>query len=293
MSPTCDDEAMRSLIGFLALDRLSAEERVAVTAHLESCASCRGERDEVDQVVSVLGMLSVADVSALLSEYAMPEAATPAPVTDQLFGAPGAPRPAPRAGDPADRPRVVPHVDRASRKRAQPLTIGEGTLRPRPATGPLARGPHTHRPARTRRRPTVVVGVLTAGVALALSTVLLLNPWTSSDRLGPVVAVAATKDGTSGVDISATLYAEEGGLSVRLAADGLGLGVYQLYAVTRDGEDLLLGRLTGAQGENSYAGDIPVPIDDLSSFSLRQVDGPLSVSVAVTREPAPENHGGR
>jgi len=253
---TCDDEAMRSMIGFLSLGRLTEAERRAVTGHLESCLSCRTERDEVDRVVSLLGLLSTADVSDLVGDLDPAEATAPSPAVA------------------ADRQ----------------IRCGEGNRRPRPAAGPLVRGPHTRRSATSRRWRTVAFG-LTGLVALALSTLLLLNPWPSPDRLGPVVAVAAAQDVTSGVDMSATLYAGDHQVGVRLRTDGLGLGSYQLYAVTEDGAELLLGRLTGKPGEGTYAGEIPLPIDELQSFSLRQVDGPLTVSAAITKGAVPKKPG--
>jgi hypothetical protein len=120
-------------------------------------------------------------------------------------------------------------------------------------------------------------------VALAVSSMLLLNPWTAADTLGPVVAVAATRDVISGVDVSATVHDDDDQLSVRLTASGLGPGGYQLYAVTDGGEDLLLGLLSGAPGKNTYAGDVAIPAGDLWYFSLEQVDGPLIIPVTVTR----------
>jgi hypothetical protein len=274
-TPACADEAMREQIGFLVLGRLSADEHRAVTAHLAGCAACRDERDQVDGVVAALGMLAVADVRDLVAEFGLPERSAPA--GDQLFGAPGAPRP-----KPVDPPRSKPGPAPA-RPARDVRRIGEGYLPPRPATGPLARGPHTHRPSRTRRRRTVTVSALAGVAVLVLSTVLLLNPWTAGEHLGPVVAVAVAKDESSGVDVSATVYDEDGRASVRLTAEGLGLGVYQLYAVPRSGSDLLLGRLSGAAGKNTFAGDIPVPAADLWYFSVRQVDGPLMIVATLTQ----------
>jgi anti-sigma factor RsiW len=242
-APTCDNETMRSLVGFLVLGRLTAEERAAVTEHLRACPACRAERDEVDTVVSVLGLLTEDDVRELVSEYGV--TAPAATRNDQLFGAPGAPRVVRTVGEPA-RPGAIPR-----------------------------------KPRRRLRTGTVLAA---AGVAaLTLSTVLLLGPWGASNGLGPVVAVAATRDNGSGVDMSATVYAEDGRVSVRLSANNLPPGAYQLYAVTVEGEDLLLGRLTGEPGKGTYAGTIPVPVGRLMSFQLRQIDGALLVSADVTK----------
>ncbi|GLZ01992.1 zf-HC2 domain-containing protein [Actinoplanes sp. NBRC 103695] len=281
----CDDEATRSLIGFLALGRLSPDERSAVTGHLRSCASCRAERAEVDSVISILGMLSVTDFRALAAEFGGPAAATARPVPDQLFGAPGAPRPVTEPVRPAGSSHVVRRV--SMEPGLPPIRLGEGHLTPRPATGRLARGPHTHRrPGGRRPRTGVVVG-LTSVVVIALGGLFVSRSWSQAGGLGPVIAVAATRDDSSGVDVSATLYEQGGQVSVRLAATGLAPGVYQLYAVTDAGEDLLLGRLTGSSGGGTYAGDIPVRVDDLWYFGVREVDGGLIVVATVSRESTP------
>src|SRR6185312_5367549 len=116
-SAPCDDEAMRSLVGFLVLGRLSAGEHAAVTAHLRSCPPCREERDQVDGVVALLGRLSVADVQSLAAEFGAPEPVGAAAGADQLFGAPGAPRavaapPGPALVTPALVTKVEPRVVR-------------------------------------------------------------------------------------------------------------------------------------------------------------------------------------
>ena len=171
----------------------------------------------------------------------------------------------------------APVIDR------QRLRLAEGYLPPRPTTGPLARGPHSHRKQRSRRRAVAAVG-LTGVLAAALGTTLLVRAWSGTSGPGPVVAMASTEDDTSGVGMSAVLYEADGHVSVRLTADGLTPGaIYQLYAVNDDGEDMLLGQLTGDPGGATYSGDIELPVDDLWYFSVREVDGALSVSANVVK----------
>jgi hypothetical protein len=290
----CADGRMRTLVGFLALDRVSDAERETVTAHLDDCDACRTERAEVDRIVTILGRLSPADVRDLVAEFGAGPGSVPGRVAtpgDQLFGAPGAPRPAPVATP----PRSVPAPERkpaappvVAEKPVAPtpvlsqprIAVGEGYLPPRPATGPLARGPHSHRRAR-RKRLRIAVG-LSGALVVALGAVFVIRPWDAAGGLGPVIAVAASGDAGSGVQINAVIYDDGGQASVRLTAEGLDPAVnYQLFAVTGDGEDLLLGQLTGEPGGGAYAGEIALPVNDLWSFSVRQVDGTIMISAEV------------
>ncbi|MFI5838785.1 zf-HC2 domain-containing protein [Catenuloplanes sp. NPDC051500] len=171
----------------------------------------------------------------------------------------------------------APTVDR------QKLRMAEGYLPPRPTTGPLARGPHSHRKALSRRRRTAAAVGLTGVVVVALGVTLLLAPWGGAEGT-PLVAVASMDDDVSGISMSALLYEDDSTVSVRLTADGLAPGTaYELYAVKNNGEDMLLGRLTGDPGGGTFAGDIALPVDDLWYFSVREVDGGLSVSANVVK----------
>ncbi|WP_033341701.1 anti-sigma factor [Catenuloplanes japonicus] len=291
---TCADGRMRTLVGFLALDRVSDAERETVAAHLEACDACRVERDEVERIVAILARLSPADVRELVAEFGTGPGGAPGHVTtpgDQLFGAPGAPRPALVATP----PRSVPGPEKTVPAPAKPVVpapapvavipqpkvaVGEGYLPPRPATGPLARGPHSHRRAR-RKRLRIAVG-LSGALVVALGTVFAIRPWDTADGLGPVIAVADSGDDLSGVQMNAIIYDDGGQAGVHLTAGGLDPAVdYQLFAVTGDGEDLLLGRLTGAPGGGTYTGEIALPVDDLWSFSVRKVDGTIMISADV------------
>ncbi|GAB7042446.1 MULTISPECIES: zf-HC2 domain-containing protein [Catenuloplanes] len=182
-------------------------------------------------------------------------------------------RPATGELRPVARIGPVPAIDRAQ------LRLGEGYLPPRPTTGPLARGPHSHRRARSRRRTRVLV---VAGVlVVAVGTALLIRPLLTEDP-PPVVAVASIDDEVSGVSVSAVLYEEDGRVSVRLTADGLVAGTaYELYVVQDDGTDLLLGALSGDPGGGTFTGDLPLPADQLWYFSVREVGGALTVSANV------------
>ncbi|GAB7052331.1 zf-HC2 domain-containing protein [Catenuloplanes indicus] len=202
------------------------------------------------------------------------------PADSQASRLEAAVRPATGELRPVARIGPVPAIDRAQ------LRLGEGYLPPRPATGPLARGPHSHRRQRSRRRTRVLVvaGVLVA----AVGTSLLIRPLLTEDA-PPVVAVASIDDDVSGVAVSAVLYEEDGRVSVRLTADGLTPGTaYELYAVQDDGTDLLLGGLTGDPDGGTFTGDLPLPVDQLWYFSVREVDGALTVSANVVEgSPAP------
>ncbi|MDR7274257.1 zf-HC2 domain-containing protein [Catenuloplanes atrovinosus] len=312
-APVCDDGRMRTLVGFLALDRLADAERDGVLAHLETCEACRAERDEVERIVAILGRLSPDDVRDLITEFGPgPAAAARAPLPgDELFGAPGAPRPALVAAPPRTPPLALPAapVPPAARPvvpaaRAVPesrpaiaapprIGVGEGYLPPRPATGPLARGPHSHRRAR-RTRLRAAVG-LSGALVVALGAVLVIRPWGTADELGPIAAVAATADDASGMGMNAVIYQEDGQASVRLTADGLAPDTrYQLYVVTGDGEELLLGQLSGEAGGGTYTGDIAVPVDDLWYFTVRQVDGSVMISANVVMgSPGPSEGAGK
>ncbi|MEV7986821.1 hypothetical protein [Micromonospora sp. NPDC085948] len=300
---TCDDAAMRTNVCLLVLGRLSGAEETAVSAHLRRCATCRAEREEIDHTVGTLRLLSDTHVRRLVADFgAGPADPGRAPPGDHLFGAPGAAlaRDLPaRAVTPVGSVRETHAAPRfpvpdevGPVARARPATIddryragpGEGFLPPRPATGPLSRGPHSHRrPRSPRRRVGGMVGV-TGLLAVALSTALLIEPWNAADSPGPVVAVATTEDGTGGVEFSAVLYDDDGQVNLRVTTDGLAPETsYQLWALTRAGEELLLGRLNGKTGRGAYAGGVAVSVDDLSQLSVRQVDGGVLVTADVIK----------
>ncbi|MEU7588477.1 zf-HC2 domain-containing protein [Micromonospora sp. NPDC049230] len=306
---TCVDATMRTSVCMLVLGLLSELERHDVATHLDSCASCRAEREEIGHTVDTLGLLSATHVRRLIADFgAGPAEPDRTPPGDRLFGAPGAPpardlparteapvgivretRAVSRLGVPDDvrpvtqaRPATV-----SDRHRAGP---GEGFLPPRPATGPLSRGPHSHRRPRSRRRRLGGVVGVSGLLAVALSTTLLVEPWHATDSPGPVVAVATTDDGASGVEFSAVLYDDDGQVNLRVSTDGLAPDAsYQLWALTTAGEELLLGRLNGTPGRGGYAGDVAVSVDDLSQLSVRHVDGGVLVTAEVIKgSPRPD-----
>nr|WP_221382687.1 zf-HC2 domain-containing protein [Actinoplanes polyasparticus] len=286
----CADEDIRTLLGFVALGRATEEEHQAVTAHLTACAACRAERVEIDQVVAALGLLSVADVRELIEESNLPEAPAQPAADSHLFGAPGAPdaRALPRPSPIAQRRVLSRDDDPSSRGRASSRRI-EGYLAPRPATGPLARGPHPHRRARLRRSSGALAFGLVGLIAATAGVWAAAGRGPAADELGPVVAVAATTDDGSGVDLSATLYQEAPDrVSMRLTASGLGPGEYQLYAVTDNGEDLLLGRLASTPEGGSFAGDIPVGANNLWYLSIKENDGTVMAQATVEAGSPPD-----
>ncbi|SDT66559.1 zf-HC2 domain-containing protein [Actinoplanes derwentensis] len=198
--------------------------------------------------------------------------------------------PSPAVGElrPVARIGPVPAADRRG------VRLGEGYLPPRPVTGPLSRGPHSHRRSASRRpRARAVVGMTTV-LAAVVTAALLIMPGLSAETPGPVVAVASTSDGVSGVEMSAVLYEDDGRVSVRLSATGLAPDVaYQLHAVTDEGEDLLLGQLTGGTGGGTFTGDIASSVDDLWYFSIQEIDGGLMVSAnVVLGSPGPDPSAG-
>ncbi|MGC4879751.1 zf-HC2 domain-containing protein [Micromonospora sp. DT43] len=295
---TCPDASIRTSVGLYVLGRLSERERGVVVAHLRECTTCRAERAEIGDAVASLGLLTEGDVRDLVADFGAgtPGAARGVP-GDHLFGAPGAgpararpvraePRPAgsartPVPGDSLPVIRIHQVSTTFERQRNGP---GEGFLPPRPTTGPLSRGPHSHRRPRSRRRRAGAAVGLTGLLALALSTALLLEPFSGADSPGPAVAMATTEDAASGVELSAVLYDDDGQVTMRVSTDGLAPGAsYQLWAVTREGEELLLGGLNGEPGGGTYAGDVAVSVDDLSQLSVRQVEGGVLVTADVIK----------
>lgn len=304
---------MRTMVGFLVLDRLSDSERSTVEFHLDSCQSCRTERDAADRVVAALSLLTPEDARALIDEFAVDPAAAPstAVMTDHLFTAPGAepavPTQATAAPSPAvtpdgRRPRRSPAVDRAEDRkphgadRHRSPRVAVGFLPPRPTTGPLSRGPHTHRSRRSRR--TVRAALAAIGMAIVIGAGFLFVP-TDSIRHpapSPVVAVASTQDVLSGIQLTAVIYGGEEGARVRLTVTGLGIYTpCQLFAVTTGDVELALGELTGGDDIAQYVGIVTIPVDRLRSFSVRQLDGTVVVeadvvhgSPSASRDPAPE-----
>ncbi|WP_433534235.1 hypothetical protein ACQPZK_18800 [Micromonospora sp. CA-249363] len=158
----------------------------------------------------------------------------------------------------------------------------DGYLPPRPTTGPLSRGPHSHRRPRRRsaRFPVSLVLLtvtLTAGAVLA--------PWPPADGRAPVVATAASGD-TAQVDLRAVLRG--GGDSVRaeLTVAGLAPGAtYQVYVGTVHGDLELLGELPGVAGPADWSGVATVPIDDLAYLSVWEVGGQVVAAANVVKDP--------
>ncbi|MET8524151.1 hypothetical protein [Micromonospora sp. NPDC005172] len=157
----------------------------------------------------------------------------------------------------------------------------DGYLPPRPATGPLSRGPHSHRRPRRRsaRFPVSLVLLtvtLTAGAVLA--------PWPPADGRAPIVATAASGD-TAQVDLRAVLRGGGDSVRVELTVAGLAPGTtYQVYAGTVHGDLELLGELPGDAGPADWSGVAKVPVDDLAYLSVWEVGGQVVAAANVVED---------
>ncbi|MGW0435130.1 sigma-70 family RNA polymerase sigma factor [Micromonospora sp. NPDC003197] len=220
----------------------------------------------MDRVAAALGLLTAEDIRGLIAEFAVDSAPEPsiAATTEHLFTAPGVeqePRP----------------VDRRRLPRS-----AEGFLPPRPPTGPLSRGPHSHR-SRPGRRP-VRVALLAIGMAIIIGagSLFVLTDSTRHPSPSPVVAFASAEDIIYGIHLTAVIYGGEGGATVRLTTGGLGVHTpCQLFAVTTDGAELVLGQLTCGDDGGQYVGPVTIPVDQLRSFIIRQLDGTVMVEADV------------
>lgn len=173
-------------------------------------------------------------------------------------------------------PVIAPVVVPARR----PAPRHEGYLPPRPATGPLSIGPHSHRrPRRWSPRRAVSLVILT----VALTAGATLYPWSQTDTPGPIVATAVSGD-TAEVTLRAVLRGEADGLGVELTVGGLTPGAsYQVYAATVDDDLSLLGQFTGGAGPVRWSGASGVPVDDLVHLSVRDAGGRGLVTATVVR----------
>ncbi|MET8281661.1 hypothetical protein [Micromonospora sp. NPDC005174] len=157
----------------------------------------------------------------------------------------------------------------------------DGYLPPRPATGPLSRGPHSHRRPRRRsaRFPVSLVLLtvtLTAGAVLA--------PWPPADGRAPIVATAASGD-TAQVDLRVVLRGGGDSVRVELTVAGLAPGAtYQVYAGTVHGDLELLGELPGDAGPADWSGVAKVPVDDLAYLSVWEVGGQVVAAANVVED---------
>lgn len=282
---------MRAKVGLLTIGRVSDTERTEVARHLSDCPSCRSERDDIARVVDLLDVLRSAPGTLLRELPAAPSTTVAArPLlrpTAQQFGVPavtapsyplavatpasaGAARTASAAV--ADRPALSPA---ALVSRPASLTF----LPPRPTTGRLSIGPHSHRRPR-HWSPAVAVSSALLMVVVAAGTTVLYRA-SLADPPGPIVATAASSD-ASGVDLRAVVRGETSSLGVELTVGGLTRGTsYQVYAATVDDQVRLLGEITGGVGPIRWSGPADVAVDDLAYLSVSEANGAVVAMATV------------
>ncbi|MGW0218391.1 hypothetical protein ACWDXH_28765 [Micromonospora chokoriensis] len=287
----CEDAIMRAKVGLLTIGRVSDTERTEVARHLSDCPSCRSERDDIARVVDLLDVLRSAPGTLLRELPAAPSTTVAArPLlrpTAQQFGVPavtapsyplavatpasaGAARTASAAV--ADRPALSPA---ALVSRPASLTF----LPPRPTTGRLSIGPHSHRRPR-HWSPAVAVSSALLMVVVAAGTTVLYRA-SLADPPGPIVATAASSD-ASGVDLRAVVRGETSSLGVELTVGGLTRGTsYQVYAATVDDQVRLLGEITGGVGPIRWSGPADVAVDDLAYLSVSEANGAVVAMATV------------
>ncbi|MDG4809475.1 hypothetical protein O7634_22235 [Micromonospora sp. WMMD1120] len=288
----CEDAIMRAKVGLLTIGRVSDTERTEVARHLTDCPSCRSEREDIARVVDLLDVLRSAPGTVLRELPAGPSPAVVAPLllrpTAQQFGVPGAAARAPSyprvlaALPPAVAARPVPAVIAA--RPAAPVSRPSSltSLPPRPATGRLSVGPHSHRRPR-RWSPGIAVSSALLVVAVAAGTTVLYRA-SQADPPGPIVATAASSD-ASGVDLRAVVRGETDGVGVELTVGGLVRGSsYQVYAATVDDDLRLLGEITGGAGAVRWSGPADLPVDDLAYLSVSEANGAVVAMATVVRD---------
>ncbi len=293
----CEDAIMRARVGLLTIGRVSDTERSEVARHLTDCPACRSERDDITRVVDLLDVLRSAP-DTLLRELPAPAPAAVAPLLlrppAQQFGVPSAvttaqapsyplaiaalpSATAARPGPPAVPARSAPST---AVRRSRPASLTY--LPPRPATGPLSVGPHSHRRPR-RWSPALAVSSVLLAVAVTAGTTVLYRA-SQANPPGPIVATAASGD-AAGIDLRAVVRGGTSGLGVELTVGGLVRGAsYQVYATTVDGELSLLGELTGGAGPVRWSGSADVPVDDLAYLSVSQPGGATVATARVVRD---------
>lgn len=286
---------MRARVSLLTIGRVSDTERTEVARHLTACQSCRSERDDIARVVDLLDVLRSAP-GTLLREI-------PAPVSTavavppllrppaQQFGVPAVAAPARAqsyplavAAVPSTEPaRSIP-VAVVARPVARPASLT--TLPPRPATGRLSIGPHSHRRPR-RWSPAVAASSILLLAAVSAGTTVLFRA-AQADLPGPIVATAASRD-AAGVDLRAVVRGGTNDVGVELTVGGLVRDTsYQVYAATVDDELRLLGEITGGAGPVHWSGAADVPVDDLAYLSVSESGGAVvAMATVVHGSPGP------
>ncbi|MEU1586897.1 hypothetical protein [Micromonospora sp. NPDC005710] len=278
----CEDAMMRANVSLLTIGRVSDAERTEVASHLVACPACRSERDDIARVVDLLDVLR----SAPPARPAAPSTAAAAPLLlrppAHQFGVPGATvgarapsYPLALASVPAAvAPRPVPPP-----RLPRPASLT--TLPPRPTTGRLSIGPHSHRRPR-RWSPAVAVSSVLLLAAVSAGTTVLYRA-SLANPPGPIVATAASQD-AAGVDLRAVVRGGTNSLGVELTVGGLVRDTpYQVYAATVDDELRLLGEITGGPGPVHWSGAADLPVDDLAYLSVSDAGGAVVAMATVVR----------
>lgn len=288
---------MRAKVGLLTIGRVSDTERSEVARHLTDCPSCRSERDDVARVVDLLDVLRSAPGTLLRELPAVPSAAVAAPVLlrppAQQFGVPTATAPARASSYPlaiaappsaeVARSGSAAVAVRSTRSPAVPRSrpASLSYLPPRPTTGPLSVGPHSHRRPR-RWSPALTVSSVLLVVAVAAGTTVVYRA-SQANPPGPTVATAVSSD-APGVDLRVAVRGGTDGLAVELTVGGLVRGSsYEVYAITVDNRLTLLGELTGGAGPVRWSGVAHVPVDQLAYLSVTRTGGGMVATARVVR----------
>jgi hypothetical protein len=275
----CEDAIMRAKVGLLTIGRVSDTERTEVARHLSDCPSCRSERDDIARVVDLLDVLRAAPGTLLRELPAAPSTTAAAPQllrpTAQQFGVPVVTAPSYPLAVAAPVPAGSALPPAALVSCPASLTV----LPPRPTTGRLSIGPHSHRRPR-HWSPAVAFSSALLMVVVAAGTTVLYRA-SLADPPGPIVATAASSD-ASGVDLRAVVRGETSSLGVELTVGGLTRGTsYQVYVATVDDQLRLLGEITGGVGPVRWSGPADVAVDDLAYLSVSEANGAVVAMATV------------
>ncbi|MEV4637754.1 zf-HC2 domain-containing protein [Actinoplanes sp. NPDC049548] len=245
-----DEQHVTDLLGLYYMDALDRSQGDAVERHLQSCPQCRATAGETVETIAALELLSEDDRRFLAGAR----------------------------GDEPARPsgRVV---------RAVPAT----------AAGPDKGSPPGRRSRMRNRRTAALVRagamlavvLVVAGLALGA---LLRTPGGSATPTTTVAATAADDRTGASLSVSAT-RSEDGSVTIRATVNGLKAGRgYRLDAVTTDGQALPVQTWTSDGKVQELGGDVPVPLDALSFFTVAQ-DGQAPVVSAylssAAQQPGP------
>jgi hypothetical protein len=258
------DPHQRFELGLYVLGVLGPRERKPIERHLAACDECRLEAETLGEVVAALALFSAQERREIVAEFGLPLAATAHAVG-----------PRPHTGR--------PQTGRPQTGRAQ--------------TGPAmtARAPSRWRLDLSDRRTRGMLSIagLTAVVILFVGIFIggTLNGQGGGAGGKPVdFTLAATAvDARTGASVSVRVTGhDDGTVSIRATVTGLHDGTqYWLYAVTSDGATHRVTGWIGSAAPQDIGGDLPVPIGDLSFFTVTFVDDAPVVSAYLSRSASP------